>query len=118
MGAARVHAGDVLALDEEREAVAERDMARGVLVEQRVVEDGTERPDAALPVDERELAEPERAVVDRQLRAECLTVLVRLDRHGDTVLERHSEPADDRPVAQDERLCRGYAPRTALRVGR
>ena len=44
-------------VDGEREAVAERDVAGGVLVEQRVVEDRAERPDPALPVDERELAE-------------------------------------------------------------
>ena len=49
------------ALDEERKAVAERDVARRVLVEQRVVEDRAERADAALRVDERELAEPARA---------------------------------------------------------
>jgi len=52
--------------------VAERDVARGVLVEQRVVEDGVERPDAAGAVDQRELAEAERLVVERELRAERL----------------------------------------------
>ena len=77
--AARVHARSVRLFDEEREAVAERDVAGGVLVEQRVVEDGAERPDPPLAVDERELAEPERAVVDRQLRAQRLDVLVRVD---------------------------------------
>ena len=39
-------------------------MARGVLVEQRVVEDRAERADPALAVDERDLAEPGGAVVD------------------------------------------------------
>src|SRR6478752_4923118 len=36
---ARVHPLDVVTLDEERKAAAEGDVARGVLVEQRVVED-------------------------------------------------------------------------------
>ena len=53
----------------EREAAAERDVARRVLVEQRVVEDRPERADAALPVDERDLAEPRGALVDRDVRA-------------------------------------------------
>ena len=39
-------------------AVAERDVARGVLVDQRVVEHAAERPDATFAVDERDLAEP------------------------------------------------------------
>src|SRR3979411_777929 len=36
-----------LAFDGEAEALAQRDVAGGVLVEQRVVEDGLERPDPA-----------------------------------------------------------------------
>ena len=40
------------------EAVAERDVARSVLVEERVEEDRLQRPDPSAPVDERELAEP------------------------------------------------------------
>ncbi len=39
-------------------AVTERDVARGVLVDQRVVEHSAERPDATFAVDERDLAEP------------------------------------------------------------
>ena len=39
-------------------AVTERDVARRVLVDQRVVEDALERADAAFAVDERDLAEP------------------------------------------------------------
>ena len=58
-----VDARDVLVADGEREAAAERDVAGGVLVEQRVVEDGAERADAALAVDERDLAEAGGAVV-------------------------------------------------------
>jgi hypothetical protein len=45
---------------QEREALAERDVAGGVLVQQRVVEDGLELTDAALAVDQRDLADPRR----------------------------------------------------------
>jgi hypothetical protein len=42
----------------ERVRLPDGDVAGGVLVEQRVEEDGVERADAALAVDERDLAEP------------------------------------------------------------
>ncbi len=42
---------------------AERHVARRVLVQQRVVEHSPERPDPALPVHERNLAEPGGTVV-------------------------------------------------------
>ena len=38
-------------------AVAEGDVRRGVLVDERVVEDAAERADATFAVDERDLAE-------------------------------------------------------------
>jgi hypothetical protein len=38
-------------------------VARRILIQQRVVEDGLERPDPALPVDQRDLAEPGGTVV-------------------------------------------------------
>ena len=47
----------LVGLDAERVRAPERDVARGVLVEQRVVEDRAERADPPLAVDERELAE-------------------------------------------------------------
>ena len=47
---------------------AERDVRRGVLVEQRVVEDEAGLADARVAVDERDLAEPRRAVVGRDVR--------------------------------------------------
>src|SRR5215831_12273491 len=47
VGRALVDAADLVFVDEEREAAAERDVARGVLVEQRLEEDGAQRPDAA-----------------------------------------------------------------------
>ena len=68
--------------DREGEAEAEREVADRVLVEQRVVEDRPERADAALAVDERELAEPGRAFVDLGARADRAAVLVGLDLDG------------------------------------
>ena len=49
---------EIRLVDREAEARAEGDVARRVLVEQRVVEDRVERPDAAAAVDERQLADP------------------------------------------------------------
>ena len=85
--------------DGEREAVAERDVARRVLVEQRVVEDGPERADPSLPVDERELPEPRGALVDCARARERLAVLVGVDLDRAAALEAHPEAADDRAVA-------------------
>ena len=48
---------DASPTDRELEALTERDVAGGVLVEQRVVEDRAELADSALAVDERNLAE-------------------------------------------------------------
>ena len=106
MRARLVHAAYVLVFDEERKTAAECDVAGGVLVEQRVEEHGAEWPDPALTVDERELAEPQRAFVDRELRAQRLDVLVRVDLDRGAALEAHAQPADDRAVAQHERLRR------------
>src|SRR5881398_3640181 len=61
---ALVAALTVLVLEEKREAVAERNMARCVLVEQGVVENNVERADSPLAVDERQLTEPARTLVD------------------------------------------------------
>src|SRR5205823_4891786 len=54
----------VLVLDQEREAVAERDVGRRVLVQQGVVEDSLERADPPLAVDEGELTQPACTLVD------------------------------------------------------
>ena len=107
---------DVVVLDEEREAAAERDVACGVLVEQRVVEDRAERADAALAVDQRELAEPQPSLVDREPRAQRLGVLVGVDLDRLAALEAHAQTADDRAVLQHERLRRGDVPLGAQRV--
>ena len=60
-----VHPLEILLADGEREAMAERNVAGGVLVEQRVVEDGAKRADPTLAVDQRELAEQRGALVER-----------------------------------------------------
>ena len=49
--------------DREIERSAERDVARGVLVQERVVEDGVQRPDASGLVDQGNLTEPAAAFV-------------------------------------------------------
>ena len=103
--------------DGEGEAVAERDVRRRVLVEQRVVEDGAERPDAALAVDERELAEPGGALVERREAAERAAVLVGVDLDRAAALEAHAQAADDRAVAEHERLRRGDVPVGARGIG-
>ena len=59
--------------------VPERDVARGVLVEERLVEDRVERADPALAVDERELAEPGSAVVLRRQRTERVAAAIGVD---------------------------------------
>src|SRR5262249_60775983 len=112
-----VDAVDLARVDQEGEARAERDVARRVLVEQRVVEDGAERADPALAVDERELAETTAGVVHREAGAESLDVLVRVDLDGDAVLEADAEAADDRAVLEHERRRRGHATLGPVRGG-
>ena len=58
---------------------AERDMARRVLVEQRVEEHRLERADPAVTVDESELTEARAAVVLRACVAQGVGVVVRVD---------------------------------------
>ena len=77
-----------------RIAVAERDVGRGVLVEERVVEDEPGLADARGPVDERDLAEPRRAVVGRDVRPDQLLALVGVDLDGAAALEADPEAAD------------------------
>ncbi len=58
------------------------------------------------------------AVVDRELRAQRLAVLVGVDLDRVAVLEAHAQAANDRAVAQDERLRRGDVALRPQRVGR
>ena len=103
---------------QEREALPERDVARGVLVEQRVVEDRAELADAALAVDERHLAEPGGALVAGDDRAHHVLRRVGVDLDRAAALEAHAQVAHDRAVDQHERLGGGHVPVRAPRVGR
>ncbi len=96
---------------------AERDVRRGVLVEERVVEDEPGPPDARGAVDERDLAEPRGAVVGRGVRPHQLLAVVRADLDGAAALEAHLEPADDRALDL-ERVGRADDAVDAARVGR
>src|SRR5947209_242658 len=88
---ALVHPLDVLLADRERKAAAERDVTRRVLVEQRVVEDGAERTDAALLVDERHLSQPQRFRIHGELGAQGRRTLVGLDLDRAAALEADAE---------------------------
>ena len=70
------------------------------------------------PVDQRELAQPERAVVDGELRAQRVGARVGGDLDGAAALEADAQPADDRAVAQHERLRARDVALGARRVGR
>src|SRR5215203_2850260 len=101
---------------QEREALPERDVARGVLVEQRVVEDGAELADAALAVDERDLAEASGALVAGDDRAHHVLRRVGDDADGPAALEAHAQVAHDRAVDQHERLGGGHVPVRPVRI--
>src|SRR6185503_6050268 len=77
--------------DRVRIRVAERKVARRVLVEERVEEGPAELADTALAVDERHLAEPRGALVGGAALAQGLGVRVRLDLDGATPLEADPE---------------------------
>ena len=100
-------------------AVAERDVGGGVLVQQRVVEDGVERADAALAVDERDLAEAGRALVAARSRARRASApWLGVDLHRAPALEAHpSAPRRSCPPSV-ERLRRAHHAVDPLRVGR
>src|SRR6266511_2203159 len=96
---------------------AERDVTRRVLVEERVVEDGVERPDPAFPVDEGQLAEANAALVLLDQRPQSLGAPLRVDLHRTTALEAHREAVDD-PALRVQRLRRAHRPVHALRIRR
>ena len=106
-----------LAVDDEREAGAVRDVAGRVLVEERVVEERARLADARLARHERDLAEPV-GVLDRlEVAADELRTALRLDAHGSTVLERQLQTADDL-AGERKRPRRADRPLRASRVGR
>ena len=106
-----------LVLDRERVRVAEGDVAGRVLVEQRLVEDGAERADPPLLVDERDLAEPRRTVVARGGRPERVGALVGVDLDRATALELDPDPVDVRAVELERHRRRDVAV-DPFRVGR
>ena len=104
--AALVHPRDVgLVVQAQPVGRAERDVARGVLVEQRVEERRPGGPDAPLAVDERDLAEARGALVLAGVAAQHVGVLAGVDAHRAPARELDLEVADDR-AADDERLGR------------
>src|SRR5947209_17390021 len=73
---------------------------------------------SALAVDERELTEPASTLVDPGEATQRLCVLVGIDLDRNAIFKANSEPADDRPVIEDERLRRGDVPARATGVRR
>ena len=103
--------------DRRRVGVAEREVAGGVLVEQRVEVGDPRFADASLAVDERELAEPRRALVLRAARAQRVGARLGVDLDHAARLEPHAQPAHD-GAAHVERLRRRDDAVRALRIGR
>ena len=100
------------------ESPGRRDVARRVLVEQRVVEDGAELADPALA--STSATSPSRAApssVASTILEIVPAVLVPVQLGGPAALEAHLQLAHDRPVYQHERLRRGDIPVGALRIG-
>src|SRR5262249_50673500 len=84
---------------------------------QRHEEGAAELPDAAVAVDERDLAEPRRARVGGAALPQRVGVRVRVDLHRATALETDAEAGDERAL-DVERLRRGDDAVDPLRVGR
>ena len=78
-------------LDDHLVGLPDRDVAGGVLVDQRVVEHGLERADAALAVDERDLAQPRGAVVVLAQAAQHLGTLLGIEADRAPVAELNPE---------------------------
>src|SRR5205085_12135493 len=95
----------------------EGEVAGGVLVDERRQEDRVEPADPSLAVDERDLAEPRRALVDGRPSAQRLGVRLRVDLDCAAALEPHREAADERAL-DVERLRRADDAVDALRVWR
>ena len=88
----------------------EGDVRRGVLVEERAPEGQPAPADTRRLVDERDLAEVGRAVVQRHLRPDLVLAGRRLHLRDPAAGEGHLEVAHDRPADQDERLRRADMP--------
>ena len=95
---------------------AECDVARRVLVEQRVEEHRLERADPPVAVDERDLPEPRAAVVLRAGVAQRVGVVVRVDLDRAPALELDPDPVEDRAV-ELERHRRAHVAVDPERIG-
>src|SRR5690348_15512549 len=115
--AALVDARHDVVVDQELEPGAERDVACRVLVQKRVVEVRAERADAPLPIDERELAEPERALIDLEERRQRVAVRVGIDLDRLAVLEAHAQATHDRAVPKRKGLGRRHLTVRSQRIG-
>ena len=105
-----------LLVGEMDEPSAERDMARGVLVEQCVVEDGPEGPDTAAAVNQRDLAQAHRVVVTADQLAQERRTVIGVDLYGAAALKADAQAAD-RPAGDEQRLGGTDRPLGALGVG-
>ena len=92
------------ALDALVEAEAEREMARGVLIEERVVEEQTGLVDRGLLRHERDLAEIVTALVHADDLLENVLPLFGLDLHGAALFKPDGEVLDELALV-GERLC-------------
>ena len=100
-------------VDRHRQAAAVRDVAGGVLVEERVVEDEPCLPDTRGAVHERDLAEERRLVVLPQLRPDHVgAVAVRLDVHDPA--SPRSGPASPRPARRSRGRSTGTSTHDSL----
>src|SRR4051794_17971003 len=111
-----VHALVGLSVERIRDAESVGDVAGGVLVEQRAVEEGARLADPRLLRDERELAEPVGVLDVREVAADDVGARLGVDLHDPAVLEAEFE-ATDELTAEAERHARTNRSLRAARVG-
>src|SRR5438067_8739705 len=92
------------------------DVAGGVFVEQRAVEEGARLADTRLLRDERELAKPVGVLDVREVAADDVGARLGVDVHDPALLEAEFEATDELP-AEAERHARADRPLRAARVG-
>ena len=102
------------AVEAGRDSLAPGDVARGVLVEERVEEDDPGLADARVAVDERDLAEEARPLVGRHLLAHGVGAGLRAHLDDLAPLEAQLEAAHDR-AAEGERERRAHVALGAAR---
>src|SRR5690242_15334337 len=116
-----VHVRDIhrlvgLAVERIRDPEAVRDVARGVLVEESVVEERPGLADAGLLRHERQLAEPVRVLAGLEMCADDVSARLGLDSDEPPVLEPELETADEL-AAVTERQSRAQRPLRPPRIG-